>query len=116
MATAVSRRGPDDRRTSVLATSETGRIRGEASLPAHRAGGRIPVGGAGLRARLAYVSAATTAIAALAFLVPLGWELRADHRDEVMAQAERQIATVAGAISARAGKQGLTQAIEAAGG
>src|SRR3954466_10900396 len=87
MATAVSRRGPDDRRASVLATSETGRIRSEASLPAHRAGGRIPVGGAGLRARLAYVSAATTTIAALAFLIPLAWDLRPAHRATVLSAA-----------------------------
>src|ERR687893_2262401 len=107
MATAVRRRGPDDRRTSVLATSETGRIRGEAALPAHRAGSRIPVGGAGLRARLAYVSAATTAIAALAFLIPLGWELRSDHRDRALAAADRRAATVAGAIAAGAGEKAL---------
>src|SRR5258705_5904201 len=111
MATAVSRRGPDDRRASVLAPPETGRIRGEASLPAHRAGGRIPVGGAGLRARLAYVSAATTAIAALAFLIPLGWELRSDHRDRAMSAAEQESATVAGAITAGASKKGLDAAI-----
>src|ERR1700750_1987844 len=102
MATAVSRRGPDDRRASVLAPSETGRIRGEASLPAHRAGGRIPVGGAGLRARLAYVSAATTGIAALAFLIPLGWVVRADHRNDALDTAARQSATVAGALAAGA--------------
>src|SRR5689334_21392228 len=116
MATAVSRRGPDDRRSSVLAPSETGRIRGEASLPAHRAGGRIPVGGAGLRARLAYVSAATTAIAALAFLIPLGWELRSDHRDRAMSVAEQQTATVAGALAAGSGRTGLAKAVAAAGG
>src|SRR3954462_10537151 len=103
MATAVSRRGPDDRRASVLATSETGRIRGEAALPAHRAGGRIPVGGAGLRARLAYVCAATTAIAACSFLVPLGWELRSDHRDRALSLAGQRSAMVAGALTAGAG-------------
>src|SRR6195952_4665996 len=102
MATTVSGRGSDDRRAPILAASETGRIRGEAALPAHRAGGRIPVGGAGLRARLAYVSAATTFIAALAFLVPLGWELRADHRDSAMSEAEQRSATVAGALQAGA--------------
>src|SRR3954454_4697044 len=116
MATTVSRRGSDDRRPSVLAPSETGRIRGEASLPAHRAGGRIPVGGAGLRARLAYITAATTAVAGLAFLVPLGWELRADHRDTAMSTAERQSATVAGALTGAVGRKGLEAAIVAAGG
>src|SRR4051812_987822 len=114
MAATVSRRGSDDRRPSVLAPSETGRIRGEASLPAHRAGGRIPVGGAGLRARLAYITAATTAVAALAFLVPLGWELRADHRDQALSAAERRSATVAGALSAGANAKGLAAAITAA--
>src|SRR3954470_4122998 len=116
MATAIGRRGSDDRRPSVLAPSETGRIRGESALPAHRAGGRIPVGGTGLRARLAYITAATTAIAALAFLGPLGWELRNDHRDEALSAAERRSATVAGAISAGAGRKGVDAAIAAAGG
>src|SRR5215207_260893 len=106
MAATVSRRGSDDRRTSVLAPSETGRIRGETALPAHRAGGRIPVGGAGLRGRLAYVSAATTAVAALAFLVPLGWELRADHRDAALSAADERSATVAGALAAGASSNG----------
>src|SRR4030095_10948554 len=98
MAATVSRRGSDDRRPSVLAPSEAGRIRGEGALPAHRAGGRIPVGGAGLRARLAAARPATTTIAALPFLVPLGWELRNDHRDSALSVAAQQSATVAGAI------------------
>src|ERR1043165_1558056 len=116
MATAIGRRGPDDRRSSVLATSEIGRVRGETSLPAHRAGGRIPVGGAGLRGRLAYITAATTAVAALAFLVPLGWELRNDHRDRAMSAAERQSAKVVGAVSAGAGAKGLAAAMAGSGG
>jgi signal transduction histidine kinase len=62
------------------------------------------------------MSAATTAIAALAFLVPLGWELRADHREQVMSVAERRSATVAGAIAAGADKKGLSAAVSAAGG
>src|SRR4051794_41576082 len=116
MAATVSRRGSDDRRSPVLAPSETGRIRGEASLPAHRAGGRIPVGGAGLRGRLAYITAATTAVAALAFLVPLGWELRNDHREQALNAAERQSAKVVGAISAGAGAKGLAAAMAGTGG
>src|SRR4051795_12596466 len=115
MAATVSRRGPDDRRSSVLATPETGRIRGEAALPAHRAGSRIPVGGSGLRARLAYITAATTAIAALAFLIPLGWQVREDHRQSALAAAERRSATVAGALVAGSGRKGLDAAIAAAG-
>src|SRR4051794_27184238 len=114
MATAIGRRGSDDRRTPVLAPSETGRVRGEASLPAHRAGGRIPVGGAGLRSRLAVITAATTAVAALAFLVPLGWELRSDHRDEVLAAAGHRAALVAGSLTAGAGKKGVDAAVLAA--
>src|SRR4051812_2181564 len=116
MAATVSRRGSDDRRPSVLAPSETGRIRGEASLPAHRAGGRIPVGGPGLRARLAAVTAATTAVAALAFLIPLGWELRSDHRESALSVAQRQSSTVVGALAAGAGRKGLAEALKAAGG
>src|ERR1700733_6092111 len=100
MAASVCRGGPDGRRPSVLAPSETGRIRGEAALPAHRAGSRIPVGGAGLRSRLAWITAAPPAVASLAFLVPLGWELRADHRDDAISTAEQQSATVAGALAA----------------
>src|SRR3954466_5589194 len=116
MATAIGRRGPDDRRPPVLAPSETGRISREAALPAHRAGGRIPVGGAGLRSRLAYITAITTAVATLVFLVPLGWELRNDHRDQALSAAERESATVVGAISAGASKKGLDAAVAAAGG
>src|SRR3954471_16986366 len=116
MAATGSRRGQDDRRPSVLATPEAGRVRGEASLPAHRAGGRIPVGGAGLRSRLAAMSAVTTAVAALAFLVPLGWELRSDHRDQVMSAAQRRSAMIAGAIAAGADQKGLAAAVAAAGG
>src|SRR5690349_24537981 len=111
MATAIGRRGSDDRRPPVLAPPETGRVRGEASLPAHRAGGRIPVGGAGLRARLAYITAATTAVAALAFLVPLGFELRHNHREQVLASAERQSSRIVGALSAGAGPKGLAAAL-----
>src|ERR1700759_5474276 len=116
MAATVGGRGSDDRRSSVLAASETGRISREASLPAHRAGGRLPIGGAGLRARLAYVSAATTAVAALTFLLPLGWELRADQRRDALSSAEQQSALVAGAIASGASDKGVRTAIEAAGG
>ena len=66
--------------------------------------------------RLAYVSAATTAIAALAFLIPLAWELRADHRERAIGDAERRSAIVAGAIAANAGTKGIQQAVATAGG
>jgi signal transduction histidine kinase len=62
------------------------------------------------------ITAATTAIAALAFLVPLGWQLRSDHREQVMSTAERRSATIAGAIAASADKKGLAAAVKAAGG
>jgi signal transduction histidine kinase len=61
------------------------------------------------------ITASTTAIASLAFLVPLGWELSSDHRDQVMASAERRSATVAGALAAGAGKKGLDATLKAAG-
>src|ERR1700753_188024 len=115
MATAIGRRGSDDRRPSVLATEETGRISREAALPAHRAGGRIPVGGAGLRSRLAVTTAITTAVASLIFLVPLAWEFRTDHRDQALSAAERESATVAGAIATGTGTKGVDAAIKAAG-
>jgi signal transduction histidine kinase len=66
--------------------------------------------------RLAYTTAATTAVAVLVFLVPLGWELRADHRDAALAEAARRTATVAGALTAGAGEKGVAAAVAAAGG
>jgi signal transduction histidine kinase len=66
--------------------------------------------------RLAYVTAATTAIAALAFLIPLGWELRADHRDAAISTAEQRSATVAGALATDANNKGVDAAIRSAGG
>ncbi|MFC7533611.1 ATP-binding protein [Actinoplanes sp. GCM10030250] len=66
--------------------------------------------------RLAYITAATTAVAALVFLVPLGWGLRNDHRDAALAEAARRTATVVGAITAGAGDKGVAAAIQAAGG
>ncbi|MEV6349456.1 HAMP domain-containing sensor histidine kinase [Actinoplanes sp. NPDC051851] len=65
--------------------------------------------------RLAYTTAATTAIAALVFLVPLGWGLRSDHRDEALAEAAQETATVAGAILSGANDKGVAAAIAAAG-
>jgi signal transduction histidine kinase len=66
--------------------------------------------------RLAYTTAATTAVAALVFLVPLGWSLRDDHRDAAMAQAAERTSTVAGAIASGAGEKGVAAAITQAGG
>src|SRR5690606_19133990 len=71
MATAIDRRRPDHRRSSLLAATKAGRERGETALPAHRAGGRPPVGGAGLRWQLALHAVAVTSIVAIAFLIPL---------------------------------------------
>jgi signal transduction histidine kinase len=65
--------------------------------------------------RLAYTTAATTAVAALVFLVPLGWGLRSDHRDEALSAASRATATVAGAILAGAGEKGVAAAAAQAG-
>jgi signal transduction histidine kinase len=66
--------------------------------------------------RLAYTTAATTAVAALVFLVPLGWSLRDDHRDAALAQAAERTSTVAGAIASGAGEKGVAAAITQAGG
>jgi signal transduction histidine kinase len=66
--------------------------------------------------RLAYTTAATTAVAALVFLVPLGWELRNDHREAALAEAAQSTSTVAGAITAGAGEKGVAAAVAAAGG
>ncbi len=66
--------------------------------------------------RLAYTTAATTAVAALVFLVPLGWSLRNDHRDAALSVAAGQTATVAGAITAGANDKGVAAAIAASGG
>ncbi|WP_083449457.1 HAMP domain-containing sensor histidine kinase [Actinoplanes rectilineatus] len=66
--------------------------------------------------RLAYTTAATTAVASLVFLLPLGWGLRNDHRDAAVADAAARTATVAGAITAGAGEKGVAAAIAAAGG
>ncbi len=49
-------------------------------------------------------------------MIPLGWELRADHRDQALSTAQRRGATVAGAISAGAGARGISAAIAVAGG
>ncbi|GAA2704973.1 HAMP domain-containing sensor histidine kinase [Actinoplanes palleronii] len=65
--------------------------------------------------RLAYTTAATTAVAALVFLVPLGWGLRSDHREQALADATRSTSTVAGAIVAGAGQKGVAAAVAAAG-
>ncbi|MFG1609951.1 ATP-binding protein [Actinoplanes sp. NPDC049265] len=65
---------------------------------------------------MAWVTAATTGVAALAFLTPLGWELRSDHRDNAIATAERRSATVAGALIAGSNRGGVNAAVQAAGG
>ncbi|MFI5496177.1 ATP-binding protein [Actinoplanes sp. NPDC051859] len=65
---------------------------------------------------MACVTAATTAVAALAFLIPLGWELRGNHREAAIAAAGQRSAAVAGAIAASAPKKGIDAAAKAAGG
>ncbi|MET8153035.1 HAMP domain-containing sensor histidine kinase [Actinoplanes sp. NPDC049668] len=65
---------------------------------------------------MAYVSAATTTIAALAFLVPLGWELRQDHREQAVSAAEQRSAKVAGAVVSGANAKALDAAVAGAGG
>src|SRR5690606_24310371 len=84
MATAVDRRGSDHRRSPVLAAPKDGRVRGETSIPAHRAGRRIPVGGPGLRWGLGLLTAGVTLIVALVFLIPLGVLLDRHARAEAL--------------------------------
>ncbi|MCA2214733.1 HAMP domain-containing histidine kinase [Wangella sp. NEAU-J3] len=55
-------------------------------------------------------------MAAFAFLIPLAWEQRSDHREQALGVAEQRSATVAGALTAGAGKKGVEQALKAAGG
>ncbi|MEU4688516.1 HAMP domain-containing sensor histidine kinase [Actinoplanes sp. NPDC023714] len=52
---------------------------------------------------------------ALVFLVPLGWNLRNDHRDAALAAAAERTATVAGALTSGAGDKGVAAALAAAG-
>ncbi|GAA1592362.1 signal transduction histidine kinase [Actinoplanes couchii] len=66
--------------------------------------------------RLAYTTAATTTIAALVFMVPLGWSLRNDHRDAALAEAAERSATVAGVIAIGGNDKGVAAAVQAAGG
>ena len=49
-------------------------------------------------------------------MVPLGWELRSDHRDEAVSSAERQSALVAGALVSGADRAGVDAAVKSAGG
>ncbi len=62
------------------------------------------------------MSAAVTAVAALAFLLPLGWQLQTETQSEAVAGAERRAATVTGALVAGAEKKDLAKAVDAAGG
>ncbi|GAA0809621.1 sensor histidine kinase [Spirilliplanes yamanashiensis] len=62
------------------------------------------------------MSAAVTAVAACAFLIPLGWQLQTETHREAVAAAERRAATVGGALVARTDAKGVQRAIEAAGG
>src|SRR5688500_8425823 len=102
MATAFDRRGPDDRRASLLAAPETGRERVGAEIPAHRAGGRDQVRGTGLRVAHARVTLAVTALVVLAFLVPLAMVVDQYAEERAMAVAERQAAAVAAVLAVTA--------------
>src|SRR5213593_3012839 len=99
MATTIGGRGPDDRRTSVLAAPEAGGERGGAEIPAHRAGGRLQVRATGLRLALAYVSVAVTSMIALAFLIPLGLIVQQLAYERALADAERQTAVVVAVLT-----------------
>src|SRR5256885_10164674 len=116
MAASVRGRGPDDRRSLVLVTPQVGRERGEAEVPAHRAGGRLQVRGTGLRRALAYVCMAVTAMVALAFLIPLGLVVEQLARERALADAERQTAVVVAVLMTTTDPTAVDQAIVATGG
>ena len=111
MATALGRRGPDDRRAPLLAAPEAGRERGGAEIPAHRAGSRRQVRGTGLRAALARVSVAVTAIVVLAFLIPLALVVQHLARERAMADAERQTAVVVAVLAVTTDPVAVARAI-----
>ena len=116
MAAAIGRRGPDHRRSPVLAPPQNGRVRGEAALPAHRAGGRLPAGGAGLRLTLAGLTAGLCGLIALAFLVPLGLTLADRTREAELADAARRAALVTGALAVSTDTATIERAVAAAAG
>src|SRR6185312_16406776 len=115
MAAAIGRRGSDHRRTPVLAPPKDGRVRGEAALPAHRAGGRVPAGGTGLRTALALLTAGMCSLVALAFLIPLGLSLRGQTREEAIADAARRSALVTGALAVSTDPAVVERAVVASG-
>src|SRR5258705_12730388 len=99
MAPTLDRRGPDDRRSPLLATSEIGRERSGTAVPTHRAGGRNQVRGTGLRAALARVNIAVTSIVVLAFMAALALVVSNLARDRAIADAQAHAALVVAVLS-----------------
>ncbi len=62
------------------------------------------------------MTAGATAVAALAFLIPLGITMSGEDDARAVAAAERQSATVAGALISGANPQGVAKAVASAGG
>src|SRR2546423_6574602 len=116
MAATVRGRGPDDRRAPVLVASQTGRERGEAEVPAHRAGGRLQVRGTGLRRALAYVCVAVTSMVALAFLIPLGLMVQQLARERALADADRKTAVVVAVLTVTTDPIAVDRAMATTGG
>ena len=116
MATAIDRRRPDNRRASLLAATKAGRERGEAALPAHRAGRRPPVDGPGLRRQLALHAVAVTSIVAIAFLIPLALLVQQVAHERALARAERQTAIVVSVLAVTTDPGAVEQLVTAASG
>src|SRR5262245_41050058 len=114
MASTFDRRGPDDRRASLLASSQAGRERGGAQISAHRAGGRDQVRGRGLRAALARVNIAVTTIIVVAFLTPLALIVAHYARDRAMADGRDQVAVATAALAVSTEPAEVSGAIAAA--
>src|ERR1700704_1027106 len=115
MAPTLDRRGPDDRRSPLLAASEVGRERGGPEVPAHRAGGRNQVRGTGLRAALARVNIAVTSIVVLAFIAALALIVSNLARDRAIGDAQARAALVVAVLSVTNDPAAVQRAIAASG-
>src|SRR5215831_4642485 len=114
MASTFDRRGPDDRRASLLASSQAGRERGGAQISAHRAGGRDQVRGRGLRAALARVNIAVTSIVVVAFLAPIALLVAHFARDRALEEGRDQVAVATAVLTVTNDPASVAGAIAAA--
>src|SRR5882672_3938120 len=115
MAPTLDRRGPDDRRSPLLATSEIGRERSGTEVPAHRAGGRNQVRGTGLRAALARVNIAVISIVVLAFMASLAIIVSNLARDRAVSDAQARAALVVAVLAVTTDPTAVQRAIAVSG-